>query len=367
MHYNQFTIDYIQAIKRNLNIEFNEDGEALFFPEAVKDSDIVKLKNDLQSFWPNSGSAIDIVRSKRDSTIQSGLFGLVNDLDTALKIGFLMGDRVVLIDYLYERVLLRKNPNLIDRIHLGTIASSIVASLPLAETGRIVVIPNPFSWYPEAKKIIEEVSTKTILTVDLMSLLNMLSITRICNLHPYTIAESESIYSSIIDNHIDNVDAIGRDGGQFAYVGILGALLSEKLLNETELKFALNIPLTRYFEIISSNKDFYFKFLSDITAGGALSASNNISAIRNAVLKSIQERNKMYLETYAHAAEIVGGIGGGAISLLGAASVISAPLAITGAIMALSATLTGLVNNREKDEQPIISVFNKLYDANMTT
>lgn len=152
MHYNQFTIDYIDAVKRNLNIEVNETGESLYFPDSITDINILNLKDELQSIWGDSTSAIDVIRKKEDSTIQSGLFGLVNELDTALKIGFLISDRIVLIDYLFERLLTRKEPNKIDRIHLGVIASSLVNTLPLAKIGRIVIIPSPFNWYPDTKK-----------------------------------------------------------------------------------------------------------------------------------------------------------------------------------------------------------------------
>lgn len=361
MHYNQFTIDYIQAIRRNLKIEVNENGEAIFFPDIIKDTDLTNLKNELQTIWVNSQSAISIVQTRHDAKIQSGLFGLVNELDTALKIGFLIGDRVVLIDYLYERILLKKEPNKIDKIHLGAIANSLVSALPLAQKGRIVIIPNPFNWNPLTIQIINEVASKTMLTPNLISLLNMLSITKICKLHPYTIAESESNYKSIIDNQIDNVDAIGKDGGQYAYEGILGALLSEKLLKETEFKVALNIPLGKYFEIISSNKDFYLKYLNLITSGGSLNAQNNLDNLRDTLKKDIIEMNKKDLTILTKSMTITGGIGSGVITLAGAVSVISVPLTITGAILGLSATLTGLINSKEKEEQPIISVFNKLY------
>lgn len=363
MHYNQFTIDYIEAVKRNLHIEVNEIGEAIYFPDSITNENITNLKSELQSFWANATSAIDIVRIKHDATIQSGLFGLVNELETALKIGFLISDRVVLIDYLFERLLTKKDPDKIDRIHLGVITSSLVKALPLAKSGRIVIIPSPFYWYSETKNIIKEVADKTDITVDLMSLLNMLSITKHCQLHPYTIAESDINYSSIIDSQIDHVDAIGRDSGIYAYEGILAALLSEKLLNETELKIALDIPLNRYFEIISANKDFYLKYLAQIIGGGSLSAQNNIDSIRNALMNEIQERNKIDFRGMAKKVTIAGGIGGGSIALASAVTVISSPLIIAGAILGLSTTLTGLVNGKEKKEDIIISVFKKLYDA----
>lgn len=363
MHYNQFTIDYINSVKSNLKIEFDNDGNALYFPDSINLDDILNLKYDLQRIWSNSLSAITLLETKHDAKIQSGLFGLINEFDTALKVGFLLGDRVVLIDYLFERLLLKKEPSKINLIHFGVIASSLVNTLPLAEAGRIVIIPNPFTWNPESKQIIREVASRTEISIDLMSLLNMLSITKKCQLHPYTIAESQIAYSSIINSQIDNVDEIGKDGGAYAYAGILGALLSEKLLNETELKTALNIPLSKYFEIVSANKDFYSKYLAQITSGGSMNAQINIESIRTALEKEIEERNKIDFKDLAKKATIAGEVGGSAITFAAAITVVSAPLLIASAVLGLSATLTSIVSSKEKNEDIIISVFKKLYDA----
>ncbi len=363
MHYNQFTIDYIKAVKNDLKIEFNAAGNAIYFPDIITHTDILNLKSSLQQIWCYSSDAICLLERKYDAKIQSGLFGLVNDLDIALKVGFLLGDRVVLVDYLFERLLLRKEESEINLIHLGVIASSLVNALALAEAGRIVIIPNPFNWNPDSKKIIREVSRKTEISIDLMSLLNMLSITKKCQLHPYTVAESHEVYSSIINSQIDNVDAIGKDGGAYAYAGILGALLSEKLLNETELKIALDIPLSKYFATVSANENFYSKYLSYITDGGSLNAQNNIDNLRRNLLIEIEHKNRNTISSIIKLATIVTGFGGGTIALASAMTVVAAPLQILGAALSLSATLTGSVNSEKKEEQPIISVFHKLYNG----
>jgi len=354
-NYNQFTIDYLNAIKTNLGVEITPEGKGQIIPDFITRENIINLTKALQEIWSNSGSAIKIIQSRHDSIIQSGLFGLVNDLDTALKVGFLLGDRVVLIDYLFERLLKDKDADQVNLDNLFVIANFLVPLIPLAEKGRIVIIPNPFKWFPESKEIIKEAAEKTVLSPDLISLLNMLAITNECHLQPYTIAESEENYKEIINSQIDHVDSIGKDAGKYAYQGILGALLSERLLNETELKAALNYPITDYFEIISSNKDFYLKYLQRITSGGSLNFANNVEALN----KEIEEHSKFDYTKLAKAATIATGVSGGTIALAALITTVSAPLAITGAILSLSATLTGLVNKKEKPDA-VISVFKKL-------
>lgn len=360
MNYNHFTIEYINAIKENLRIEINPEGKALFFPDYVKTDDILNLKTALDLIWAQSHTAIEVVRSKHDANTQSGLFGLVNELEVALRVGFLISDRIVLIDYLYERILSKKRFDEIDLVHLGAIATSIVNTLPLAIKGRVVIIPSPFIWNSETKKVIAEAATKALLTPSLMSLLNMLSITKLCKLHPYTIAESDEIYSSIIDSQIDTVDTIGRDGGTYAYQGILAALLSEKLLNNVEMRFALDVPIDHYVDIIAKNKDFYSDYLSKIISGGSIDSSENIENLKDEIIKGIEEKNNISFPILAKAATASAGISSAAIGLSGAFIHLSAAFLVAGGVLSLSSTLTGLISSKDKGKRPIINVFSNL-------
>lgn len=357
-NYNFFTIKYIETIKDNLKIDLDSSGTASFYPDRVDSEDILNLRKDLERIWDKSESAISLIKQKHDTKIQLGLFGLVNDLDTALKVGFMLGDRIILIDYLFDR-LLRKDPNKIDYTHLGVITSSLVNLLPLAERGRVVIIPNPFKWHADSKQILEELSSKTILTPNLMSLLNMLSITKVCQLHPYTISESEDEYLSII-NQIDYSDTIGPDAATYAYEGILGALLTERILDKTELKTALNIPISKYYEIISYNKDFYNEYLNILTQGGSLNSQQNIEKIKDKIQLAIDQNENEIKSKLKKGIEIGGNLTGGMIGILGAATVISAPIAICGAILGFLPTLTSLLETKDISEQPLISVFKKM-------
>jgi hypothetical protein len=363
MHYNIFTIRYIEAIQRNLNIVINENNETVYLPDTIADENIVALKTELESIWHKSESAIALIKNKHDSTLQSGLFGLINDLEKALKTGFLIGDRIILLDYLFDRIISRKEPQQVNRLQLGIIANNIVKLLPLAREGRIVIIPNPFIWNPDTKKIIKEVSETSLITPSLISMLNMLSICKKCNLHPYTIAESQDAYDVIINDQIDHVDVIGKDGGKFAYEGILGSLLSERLLNETEFSYIKDISIEKYAGIISQHKNFYSEYLSYITSGGSLNADNNIEKIRDDFVDNIKKRNIRTLKSVAMGVTAVSGIGSGTISLLGVTTAISAPLAIVGGILGLSASLSGLLNSNPTEENTIISLFNDLTNA----
>ena len=135
--------------------------------------------------WKETESAISILRTLEEAFVQMGLFGLVDDLDLAVKVGFSLGDRIVLVDYLYERILSKLSPERINITHIGSIASSLVNLLPLAEKGRIVMIPNPFMWHSDSKQIISEVIRNGAdMTPELLSLLNIGKSSVSCPLKP---------------------------------------------------------------------------------------------------------------------------------------------------------------------------------------
>lgn len=359
MHYNHFTIDYIESIKRNLNIYLDDYGRANFFRDTISEENILNLSKDLETIWGRSSSSIKIIKEKHDAKVQSGLFGLVNDLEQAVKIGFLLGDRVVIIDYLFERILQRNNPSDINITHLGAICTYLVSLLPLAKKGRVVIIPNPLIWHDQTKQVMLEVSQKTILSPNLMSLLNMLSITRLCQLHPYTIAESDDVYQDIINTQIDNADVIGKDAATYAYEGIVAGLLSEKLVNRTEFTGFDDLPIEQFYETVSNHDGFNRAFIERIISGGSLNAEQNIEKLISD-LKSNQGDNSVldFKKPIANTMSIVGGT----ISLASTLYTISAPLIATGALLGLSSTLVDLIPSKEGNDQDIvISLLSKFY------
>ncbi|WP_291286937.1 hypothetical protein [Flavobacterium sp.] len=359
MNYNYFTINYITALQKNLKIEI-VNGDALFFPDYIQPEDLENLKTDLQEVWKHSESAITLLKNKEDAKIQLGLFGSVTDFDLALKTGYLLGDRVVIIDYLFERIINKKPLDQIDIPYLGSISSNLVLALELAKKGRFVIIPNPFSWNADSKKIIAETAEKTTMSVELMSLLNMLSITTLCKLQPYTIAESAENYERIKSEQISHTDAMGKTTEEYAYLGILGGLLTEKLINEAEFQILLDIPLTEYAEVISLQQNFYTEYLKRITFGGALKAENNIEELKKEVLNLIEERNKNVYKKIIEKAGIMTGIGGVALSLAPIMIAVSAPLVSAGTILAASGSIAGLFKSKELEGPPVINVFTKL-------
>lgn len=355
--YNHFTIKYLEAIKTHLHIVINENGKAIFVHDRVTPQDIMNLKYSLSRIWQHKESAVKVLTDKIDSNTQCGLFGIVNELDIAIKVGLLLGDRIVLIDYLYERIL-KKNPEDINLDQLGVISSSLVALLPLAKCGRIVIIQSPFQWFNESKRIIREVSIKTSLTPNLMSLLNMLSITKHCKLQPFTIAESDENYQKIVNSDIDNVDYADRTSSIYSYNSILGGLLSEKILNEENINIALSLRPEEFYNRISISETFNQDYLNTLTIGGALNSNERLNRIKSEIQQGIKSKAINTLKDIGERTAVPATVAGSMISIsLGILT--SSALAVTGGLFSLSGTLLGNLK-KSKNETSIISVFNRI-------
>lgn len=360
MHYNNFTIQYIEILQRNLHIEIDEN-ENIRFSKNITTDNIKDLIQNLKTIWKNSNTSVKILENKKNSKIQSGLFGLHEDLDLAIRIGFLISDRVVLIDYIFERILNKKNLESINIKQLMEVAIPLVKLLPLAKNGRIVVIPNPFSWNENSKKIIEEVSKKTTLSPSLISMLNMLAICKSCNLHPYTLSNSDEQYERILHSEIDHVDIIGKDLGKYAYEGILGSLISQRILSETSLSCSKNIPIEKYIEVISKDSDFYKEYLTSITNGGSINATENIKGIQKSIDEVLNNRSQNIIKTFKDL-EKTSNILGASLSLL-AVTITTLPtsIGITGGALVLAGQLGSLLKDETKDTSTIVSVFKELH------
>ena len=327
MHYNQFTIGYLELLSKYLSENPNNSSSEKCI------ASVKRLKEKLEALWVTSHESIEIVQDKFDSTIQSGLFGHVYNLDYALKTGYILSDRIVLLDFLYERVLKKKSPEEVDIDVVNSLAISLEKLLPLAREGRLIIIPTPFSWHPDSKAVIEEVSKKTTLTHELMSMLNMLSVAKLCNINPFTISESEEKFNTIIKSHLDHVDELGRVTGDIAYKSILGALVTEQLIRDTELKFVENIPIERYAEVINANDNFYQDYQTMIHPVDVLNTDSKLESVQEQIVAGIKLHNP---KTLKKAIKIItsGSVAGAAtIAVVGAVGVISAPLTIAGVLL----------------------------------
>jgi hypothetical protein len=357
-NYNHFTINYITAIIEALDIKLQDNEEALIVPSTITIEKLRVLKTRLDNIWIDSGSSIDICVNKHDTKIQSGLFGLVDDFKKAIQIGFLISDRVVLVDYLYDRILSLKNLEKTNIPNLCAIVTNLAGLLPLAIKGRIVIIPSPFSWNDDAKDMMEKcVMNNVPLNVNTMSLVSLLSITKKCNLHPYTISESIENHDEILSFDITPAQALTKVTLDYANEGILAALLTEKTLMSEGFITSNTIPLSLYQEITQKDNDFNRKYMKAIVAGGEIDADSIACDIKKSIVDEIKNSDKNKLKKFLPYATGASSMGSYGLAFFYASSV---PLSGLAAFFGVTSTLFSLLIGNDKQNDPVVKVFAEL-------
>lgn len=362
-NYNQFTISYIEAICKHLKIETDSIGKTIFVPSRITFKDILELKGTLDELWSKADQSIQIIKQKQDSKLQSCLFGLVDDLDLALRTGYLISDRVVLVDYLYERILRKKKPEQINLQRLGVIASGLCGGLQLAKDGRLVIIPHPFGWHSKTKEFIAQVSSEALLDPASMSLLSTLSIANLCHLLPYTISESDEAYNQITNDHLNLLSSTRKTTTNTAYKSILGALLSEKLITQTNFNILTEVPIIQYSSIIRNNENFYLKFIERITTGGLPYSDINVNTLSKSLQNDIIDNDVKMLNKLNSLFGSVTGISSAAITIASISYPLAVSLKALAAILGFSSRLSSLKKFDESEDKVIIAVFKNLYQV----
>lgn len=356
--YNSFTVDYISSIINCLDIEIDNTGNATILPENVSVDKLTVLKCCLNTIWKSSDSAIDICVKKYDAKIQSGMFGLVDDFKRAMQIGFLISDRIILIDYLHERILNKDDLTRVNIPHLCAIVTNLASLLPLAQRGRIVIIPSPFHWHDESKKIMEECIQNDIdLNVDVMSFVNLWSITKKCKLHPYTIAESKDNYDELLSVNISSTKILTKTSLDYAYKGMLSALLTEDLLMKEGFVTSDNISLSDFQKIVQNEKGFHYEYVDRIVSGGEIDLNIMANDIEKSISEEIKKTDINKLKKLLPQGIAASSIGSYGLAYFCAASL---PLTAMAATLGISSMLLGLLNNKEANNEPVVKVFSEL-------
>ncbi|MGJ7100848.1 hypothetical protein ABMZ87_17290 [Morganella morganii] len=358
-NYNHFTIDYISIIITTLEIEISTDGKATILPERISTSKLATLKDRMKYLWKDSETAINICKNKHDAKIQSGLFGLIDDFNKAMQIGFLISDRVILIDYLFCRLLHQSDFTRVNIPHICTIASELANLLPLAKRGRVVIIPNPFSWHDESKQLIRkciEDSDRTF-TPSMMAMVNMFSIINLCKLHPYTIAESDTNYNEITSVNISTGNVISKPSLDHAQKRLLGSLFTEKSLMREGFFTSQKITISKFQQIIQENKKFHNEYLNKILSGGEIDLSVIGDELEASIVEEINKLDQRKLKKLIPAGTILSSAGGYGLAYFCSAS---PTLSVFGSLLGFSSTVLGLLLDKNKNKDPIIKVFVEL-------
>ncbi len=357
MNYNHFTIRYIECLEKHLKIT-TLDGETNFFPDFVTANNIKDLKDALYLVWDDSHTAVELLVQKKEAKLQAALFGLVENFDLAIKAGYMIADRIVLIDFIYQRIL--QDLEKLDKNVLGEVARNLVKMKSLAQEGRFVIIPSPFYWNSDTKIFLAEASKKYSLTPDTVSLLNVLSICRICNLQPYTIAEDKIDFDRLLNNDIDLTGLASMTVSLSSYHSIIAGLMSQKILKISELEYIGDIPVDKYAAEIRDSENFYNEYLRLITHNDAMNFENNFEELHKEIVRALKEENVTKAKKILDSISKISSVGTAGVAMAGTVTVISAPILIGAAAVTLGSSIASMFAPSGNKENVVISVLKKL-------
>ncbi len=353
----QFTLDYISILKRNLLVEVDGFGRSSFAPKFIDNARVAKLKNDLSDLWSDQENARESVRNQDGAFLQSVGYGLAEDFDLFLKVGYLLGDRVVLWDYIYGRMLKNKKIDDVDHYELCRVAENIIWAEDLANQGSLVILPQPFEWHKPSRDAFVKIAQSQPVTPSILGLVTTHAVAFDLNVHPYTIATSTSSYRNILDKHKQFYDESRKIEDKYLYETLLSGLLSTRLLSDIRFEEALGKPLSEFHSVVANRKEFYQEFKKKLSEGGSLESEQNLKLLSESLEKeilSVSAKAKDAVDEFAKNGAVVGGVLG-LLSAFGDPSY-AIPSAALSLVTAVGSLLT--VNNSKKNI--VTTVFSKL-------
>ncbi|HLO61101.1 MAG TPA: hypothetical protein VK179_20290 [Bacteroidales bacterium] len=351
----EISIKYINSIRERLHIETNEYEQPIFFPGRINIFSLERLKKDIDDIYNSSlldDAITDTASFTRDKKlIQTVGYGMVSDFQKLIKLGFLIGDRVVIWDFLFSRALkdIKDDYRYFDFI--GGIACDLLLLENVIKDGSIGILPPPIMWYPQTRNIFQNIEISKLSNAD-FALMSVLSIVDDFSLHPYTYFDKEIPKFPKID-----IDYYNKE--QFQLHNCLA-----KLFNDGHFAFLDGISTSSFYSVITQEKKFAEKlrelFSPRINQSNEQNESN-FNQIIDELEKLKNERNKSLI---SHSFILNGAI----VSMVNsAATLIYAGLAQKNpnfllAISALSGPLLAVIGRfLSKPSTPIlIHVFNKL-------
>lgn len=344
------TCRYIDAVQESLSIELKY-GEPICVIDNVSKESLSELHNQLAEALSTSDEVRLEISKSTAASLQSVAFGLVPDLEECIKIGFLMGDRVVIWDYLG-----RLSPAYLgDKSNweeIAVAANTIVSLRSLAENGRVAVLPHPLAWDEGARTVVGELATHGDLTGDAVSLATTMAVAGDLRVQPYTVVQDDRMYQHLIET-ATNIEPKTVD-----YESMMLSFLTRRLLTDRRFDVFNNAPLHMWAEIISENKEFYHWLRDELPGSSSQTSDYDLEIFADKLDRHLQSRNARVRSLSSEWA-LWGSSFGGVVSLASAVTTGSGAGAIAGGALSLSAALAAILG-REKESPSVLAVFRKL-------
>jgi phage tail protein X len=269
----RFTREYLRVLIDRLRISI--DGTEVWGdPRSVNDITLERLKADLGDLMQQDLSRDAICSAPsftRDSDggLQTLAYGFVPDFDLMVKLGFLMGQRVVLWDLIWSRFL--HNDAGVEAV--CHIAMGLVAWQQVAERGALVILPDPSVWDHETSSRLDQaVSDDPDIPNADYGLLKAHSICHRLGLSPYTLSH----------------DVVGEHSG-------LHAALANLLRWKSKFEWISDVKPQDYHRVIEENPELQMELrmtYNRLVGGNTQLQKSGMEAFPAIVARTIDKQTK---------------------------------------------------------------------------
>ena len=245
----EFTIQYFDLLQDTLKIEFTRNERPIFVPNRVSNNDIKKLKKclrDLHLSKIKEDAIVDMQSfgTRRPLKIQTTAVGYSDDFDLQVKLGLLLGERLVLWDTVLLSIL-TKSDDMVDLEKLGEVVNGFLQLRPIVEAGDLVLLPQPKTWLERAAKYYRLMPVEASVSNTFKGYVNPSALLEEgIVLHPYLMHDQMDYQRSMQNLPISNSPYYSLEKANYHY-----SLL--RVLKNRNLAFLGDIDATEFYETIN--------------------------------------------------------------------------------------------------------------------
>ncbi|VVP50168.1 hypothetical protein PS874_05185 [Pseudomonas fluorescens] len=244
-----FTLAYLKLLELHLKVTWSDAGIPHCVTDWITDESITHLRADLAKLMTG-----DLERAARQATAAYGLghiqtvgFGLAPDFDQFVKLGLIYGERVVLWDMLYSRVL-AGGSYLRRKGLIAQIACELLMLKAVVEQGGVVLLAHPIVWSPVAAQIDVELRANGSAPAASLGLsMAFAAIQEDLQLHPYTLLSDSSRSELAQTVKAADHELFSRENFRFQQ-----CLTS--LLRDERVAFVEDVPTEDFYLVLSEHE-----------------------------------------------------------------------------------------------------------------
>lgn len=246
----QFTLAYLELLEEHLKVTWNEDGVPICVIDWITGESLHALREGLAQLM---SSELEVEARKATAAygvehVQTVGFGLAPDFDQFVKLGLIYGDRVVLWDVLYSRILGGAD-TLARKSLIGQIACELLMLREVVEQGGVVVLAHPIIWSADAAEIDKELkANRPVPTASLGLAMAFAAIQDGLQLHPYTLLTEASRQELTPAITAADSELFSRESFKFQQ-----CLTS--LLQDERVAFVADVPASDFHSVVSKHEN----------------------------------------------------------------------------------------------------------------